>query len=65
MLYTERYTYYYASLKIACQMEVRKAVKTVGIYWLSIGLVLGYSTGRRGTVGLVLALLDSEIEAKL
>jgi hypothetical protein len=45
MLYTERYTYYYASLKIACQMEVRKAGQTVGKYWLSIGfigLVIGY-----------------------
>ena len=45
MLYTERYTYYYASLKIACQMELRKAGQTVGKIWLSIGLcslVLGY-----------------------
>jgi hypothetical protein len=33
----------YASLKIACQMEVRKAVKTVGIYWLSIGFLPGYT----------------------
>jgi len=41
MLYTERYTYYYASLKILCQMEVRKAVKTVGIHWLSIRLRQG------------------------
>jgi hypothetical protein len=38
MLYTERYTYYYASLKIACQMELRKAGQTVGKIWLSIGL---------------------------
>ena len=45
MLYTERYTYYYASLKIACQMELRKAGQTVGKIWLSIGLcslVIGY-----------------------
>ena len=45
MLYNERYTYYYASLKIACQMELRKAGQTVGKIWLSIGLsglVIGY-----------------------
>jgi hypothetical protein len=27
---------------IVCQLEVRKGGQAVGMYWLSIGLVLGY-----------------------
>ena len=41
--YIKRTTNYYASPSHGiCQLEVRKGGQTVGMYWLSIGLVLGY-----------------------